>query len=149
MDSPSRDVITNTPSLTRRLLLNREKVVEEKLGRSRVFGCLCDSCPLGPDRNETEIVHRKLLEESSAAVERASTGGEGKGASVVEADDSDGGSGTTNPLNILGDELLNGLPSVGLDNLVVSERCETLECFNLGEEKCITGKEQHRHRWGK
>ena len=149
MDSPSRDVITNTPSLTRRLLLNREKVVEEKLGRSRVFGCLRDSCPLGPDGDETEIVLRKLLEESSAAVERASTGGEGKGASVVEADDSDGGSGTTNPLDILGDELLNGLPSVSLNDLVVPERCKTLECLYPGEGKCITGKEQHRHRWGK
>ena len=149
MNSPSRDVITNTPSLTRRLLLNREKVVEEKLGRSRVFGCLCDSCPLGPDRNETEIVLRKLFEESSAAVEGASTGREGKRASVVEADHSDGGSGTTNPLDILGDELLNGLPSVSLNNLVVSEKCKTLECFYPGEEKCITGKERHRHRWGK
>ena len=135
MDSPSRDVITNTPSLTRRLLLNREKVVEEKLGRSRVFGCLRDSCPLGPDGNETEIVLRKLLEESSAAVERASTSGEGKGASVVEADDSDGGCGTTNPLDILGDELLNGLPSVGLDNSIVPSRCNMLECFSLSEKK--------------
>ena len=127
-------------------MLNREKVVEEKLGRSRVFGCLRDSCPLGPDRNETEIVLRKLLEESSAAVERASTGGEGKGASVVEADDSDGGRGTTNPLDILSDELLNSLPSVGLDNSIVPGRYKTLECFSLSEEKGITGKEPHRHR---
>ena len=111
-----------------------------------MFSSLEDGSALGPDDDVTEIVLRKLLEESSAAVERASTGGEGKGASVVEADDSDGGSGTTNPLNILGDELLNGLPSVGLDNLVVSEICKTLECFSTSEEKYVTGKEQHRHR---
>ena len=83
-----------------------------------------DGSALGPDDDVAEIVLRKLFKDARTSITESGAGGEGDSASTVLPHDGDRSSSSSDPLDILGNELLNGFPTMGLNDLEESATCE-------------------------
>lgn len=83
--------------------------------------------PLWPNDSTAEISRWKLLEDSKTAVGKAGCGGEAHRACAVRVQENgDWCAGTTNPLNVLGDELLDSFPAMSLYDLVEPNTDESI-----------------------
>ena len=116
-----RNIITDAPSTPGNLLLLSKKEIEEKLSSGGVFSRFENRCPLRPQDEVTKVVFWKLLEVTVTPISETRAGGEGNRTRTVLLHDGKWSCGAANPLDVLLEEFLNDVPSMGLLDFVVSE----------------------------
>ena len=115
-----RNIITDAPSTPGNLLLLSKKEIEEKLSGGGVFSRFENCRPLGPQDQVTKVVFWKLLKVTVTPIGETGTRGEGNRTRTVLLHDGKWSGGAANPLDVLLEEFLNDVPSMGLLDFVVS-----------------------------